>query len=321
MSLTDQAGLPDFPFRRGAHDRLTELRAEPRMVDRAWADPDTRVLVVDEGRLATRADHRGLEFVAPADAPAGERMLLGALDGTTYLLVLARHAPQSPVSDELEVSEAAAAGPRPAAELVSLRRMALLLGDPEASLAAHAVALANWHQRHPRCSACGATTTVTQAGAARSCPDCGALDFPRISPAVIMTVIDDDDRCLLAHNAARDESWYSTVAGFVDPGESAESAVAREVREETAIEVDRLTYLGSQPWPFPSELMLGFSAHARTTDITVDGTEITDARWFDRDLLRTEVEAGTLVIPTTVSISGALISRWYGGELPTRRTG
>ena len=134
-----------------------------------------------------------------------------------------------------------------------------------------------------------------------------------------MLVIDDQDRCLLGHNVARRTTWYSTLAGFVEPGETPEQAVIREVREEAGIDVTDVRYAGSQPWPFPSSLMLGYFARATTTEVVVDGDEIADARWFSRDDVRTQVEAGRLVLPTTISIAGALISSWYGGALPANR--
>lgn len=310
--------LPDFPFRRSRHDRLTERRRDKAFLDAAWSEPATRVLVVHDGRLAVSDDERTLRWVRPADAPAGERMLLGAVDGAVHFLVVTDKTAEVATYDEVQVSQAADTGPAAGTTFASLRRMALRLDDVEASLAVHAVALANWHLRHRECSVCGAATVVDEAGASRRCPHCETQHFPRTNPAVIMTVIDDADRCLLAHNAARDERWYSTVAGFVEPGESPEEAVVREVREETGVEVDAVTYLGSQPWPFPSELMLGYTAHAATTDIAVDGEEITRARWFTRDELGAMLTAGDVVVPTTVSISGALITRWYGEALPPR---
>jgi NAD+ diphosphatase len=136
---------------------------------------------------------------------------------------------------------------------------------------------------------------------------------------VIMLVVDEHDRCLLGHNGARAREWYSTLAGFVEPGEAPEQAVVREVKEETGVDVADVTYAGSQPWPFPSSLMLGFFATALNTDITVDGVEITRARWFTREELRDEITAGRLVVPTTISISGALITSWYGEQLPPNR--
>ncbi|MEJ7690753.1 MAG: NAD(+) diphosphatase [Nocardioidaceae bacterium] len=134
-----------------------------------------------------------------------------------------------------------------------------------------------------------------------------------------MTVVDDEGRCLLGHNSARADGWFSTLAGFVEPGESPEQAVVREVHEEVGVRIDRVTYLGSQPLAVPSSLMLGFEAHASSHDIEVDGNEITDARWFTRGELREAVEAAEVGLPTTISIAGALLTRWYGEELPANR--
>lgn len=243
-------------------------------------------------------DGGGLAWCSPAEAPPGERMLLGAAAGVARFVVLA--------SEELEGTATA-----------GLRELAMSLDETEAGLAVHAAGLTNWHRKHPRCSVCGESTRASQSGESRVCAACGALHFPRTDPAVIMLVVDDQDRCLLGHNVARRTTWYSTLAGFVEPGETPEQAVVREVREETGIDVTDVQYAGSQPWPFPSSLMLGFFARATSTEIVVDGTEIADAYWFSRDDLRTRVEAGDLVLPTTISIAGALISKWYGGELPT----
>jgi NAD+ diphosphatase len=227
-------------------------------------------------------------------------MLLGAVGDVTHFVVMA--------ADD-------AAGTSTA----GLRELAMALDETEAGLAVHAAGLANWHHKHPRCSMCGGPTEVSLSGEMRTCPACGAQHFPRTDPAVIMLVVDDDDRCLLGHNVARRTTWYSTLAGFVEPGESPEQAVVREVREETGVEVTDVRYAGSQPWPFPSSLMLGYQARATTTEVVVDGQEIADARWFSRDDVRRAVQAGDLVLPTTISIAGALISRWYGAELPANR--
>lgn len=255
-------------------------------------------------KLVTRTDG-GLDLVAPNDAPRGERFLLGAVDGGVVFLVLAD-------SDHDDIARDS--------PLVELRRLVDGLSEVELSLAVHAVALGGWHRKHPHCAVCGALTDATEAGASRSCPKCGAAHFPRTDPAVIMLVVDDEGRCLLGHNSARAEGWFSTLAGFVEPGEAPEEAVVREVFEETGIMVDDVTYAGSQPWPFPSSLMLGFFARATSGDINVDGEEITEARWFTRDELRTGVESGQLVVPTTISIAGALLTSWYGAPLPSPRS-
>lgn len=291
------ASLPDFPFRRTAHDRLAERRDDADFLAQAWADPTTRVLAVRDGQLATSDSADALRLFAPDDAPAGERLLLGAADGVVYFLV-------------------ATAGSPAGSRFTGLRQLATVLDGVRASLAVHAVALAGWHVRHPRCAQCGATTEVAEAGACRRCPTCGAAHFPRTDPAVIMLVTDGADRCLLGHNSARGAGWFSTLAGFVEPGESPEQAVVREVREEVGVEVGSVAYAASQPWPFPSSLMLGYFADATTTAVRVDGAEITEARWFSRAELTDGVKAGDVGLPTTLSIAGALITAWYGADLP-----
>ena len=147
------------------------------------------------------------------------------------------------------------------------------------------------------------------------CGRCGAQHFPRADPAVIMLVT-DGDRALLGRQASWPEGRFSTLAGFVDPGESLEQAVVREVAEEVGVEVDQVTYFGNQPWPFPASLMVGFFARARTTEIAVDDHEISDARWFTRDELRAGAETGRLVLPGGISISRSLVESWYGAPLP-----
>jgi len=307
--------LPEYPFARGRHDRLSERRSDDEFLSRAWSDPATRALVMRDWQLATNEERDALRFVSPDDAPVGERMLLGSADGVVHFLVLAaadRGAELYAEYDEIKVLEDQSAD-----ELFSgLRQLATRLSDAEASLAVHAVALAGWHRRHPRCAVCGAATEVAQAGAVRRCPACSSQHFPRTDPAVIMLVVDDQDRCLLGHNRARDDGWFSTLAGFVEPGETPEQAVTREVEEETGVVVGDVSYAGSQPWPFPSCLMLGYFARAESTGITVDGEEITDARWFSRAELTKAVESGAVGLPTTLSIAGALITSWYGGPLP-----
>jgi NAD+ diphosphatase len=139
--------------------------------------------------------------------------------------------------------------------------------------------------------------------------------FPRTDPAVIMMVT-DGDRALLGRQASWPEGRYSTLAGFVDPGESLEEAVVREVAEETGVEVGEVSYFGNQPWPFPQSLMVGFFARARSTEIHVDGAELSDARWFTREEMKEQAESGELVLPGGISISRSLVEAWYGAPLP-----
>ena len=214
--------------------------------------------------------------------------------------------------------EAAAPGPdgaRPA----DLRQSGALLGDRDSGLLTHAVALDNWHATHTHCPRCGALTEVVPGGHARICPVDGSEHFPRTDPAVITLVTDATDRALLARNASWPEHRVSILAGFVEPGESAEQAVAREVAEETGIVVGDIRYLASQPWPMPRSLMLGFWARAAGSQpIHVDEEEIAEAHWFSRDGLRAAMAAGESRLPPPVSIAHRIIEAWYGAELPAQ---
>ena len=210
----------------------------------------------------------------------------------------------------------------PAGDLVtahtwrSLRDLAPALSSREAGLATEAVALAAWHASHPRCPRCGEPTEVIQGGWVRRCTNDASEHYPRTDPAVIMAVVDDADRLLLGRSAQWAPGKFSTLAGYVEPGEPLEAAVRREVLEEVGVQIGAVEYRGSQPWPFPASLMLGFVAHATSTDIQVDGVEVVDARWFDRSGLVDAIEAGSVVLPGRASIARALIEDWYGAALP-----
>jgi len=200
-----------------------------------------------------------------------------------------------------------------------LRELVGGLGSPSAGLATEAVALAAWHANHERCPRCGGRTTVENAGWTRRCVAQGIEIYPRTDPAVIMTVVHgagDDERLLLGHAAHWPDRRFSTLAGYVEPGESLESAVRREVLEEAGVVVGDVVYRGSQPWPFPASLMLGFTARARTSEIHVDGVELTDARWFTRTELDRAARSGEVLLPGRTSIARSLVEDWFGGRLP-----
>ena len=310
--MTGDRGLGRLALARETVDRATERRADPAWLAAAWADPRTRVLVVRSGTALVRfAEVRAdLVFVSPAEAPPGVRFLLGAdADGVVYFGADAR-------LDRVPMDRQRApdgAGVRPS----SLRQVGSLLGDRDAGLLTHAVALANWHETHTHCPICGTPTTVKPGGHSTTCPNDGTEHFPRTDPAVIMLVTDPAGRCLLAHNKAWPERRVSILAGFVDPGESAEHAVIREVSEEAGLTVGRVTYLGSQPWPMPRSLMLGFHAFAEGgQDIRIDAEEIGDAHWYTRGELLESLRARQLALPPPVSIARQIIQAWYGGALP-----
>ena len=257
------------------------------------------MLVVNDSGALVRSDGDELElvFLSPGEAPEGTRFLLGVDDdGVAYF----------GVSGELGEGKA-----------MSLRQVGAVLSDRDAGLLTHAVALAYWHDTHTHCPRCGTATVPAPAGHLTTCPADGTEHFPRLDPAVIMLVTDPDDRCLLARNALWPKGRMSVLAGFVEPGESAEQAVAREVFEEAAITVGQIRYLGSQPWPMPRSLMLGFQAVAAAGQrITVDEDEIGEARWFTRAEMLASIEAGELGLAPTSSIARRLIEYWYGAEIP-----
>src|ERR1017187_116360 len=302
--------LQTLALARGTVDRVTYKRNDQAWLDAAWQDPRTRVLVVSGGRALVRMDddQADLIFVPPAQAPAGTRLLLGQdAEGIVYFAVNGDLPPSaSPFS--------AADGVRPA----SLREVGSLLGARDAGLLTHAVALANWYDTHTHCPLDGTPTVPAPGGHSSRCPKDGTEHFPRTDPAVIMLVTDPDDRCLLARNAAWPGRRVSILAGFVDPGESAEQAVVREVGEESGIKVKNVRYVGSQPWPMPRSLMLGFRADAPAGQaITVDHDELAEAHWFSRDELLAAIKSGEIALPPSVSIARHIIEAWYGGPLPS----
>ena len=295
----DSGPLGRLALSRSTVDRATARRNDAEWIAAAWADPRTRVLVVNDSRALVRSDGDELElvFLSPGEAPEGTRFLLGVDDdGIVYF----------GVSGELGDGNA-----------MSLRQVGAVLSDHDAGLLTHAVALAYWHDTHTHCPRCGTATIPASAGHLTTCPRDGTEHFPRLDPAVIMLVTDPDDRCLLARNALWPKGRMSVLAGFVEPGESVEQAVAREVFEEAAIIVGQIRYLGSQPWPMPRSLMLGFQAMAAGGQrITVDDDEIGEARWFTREEMRASIDSGELGIAPTSSIARRLIEYWYGAELP-----
>jgi NAD+ diphosphatase len=290
-------------------DRATERRADTDWVAAVWADPRTRVLVVNDSQALVRSggSRQDLVFLSPGEAPEGTRFLLGVDDEDVAYFG---------VSGVLGAGATVRSGEN-SVKPMSLRQVGAVLTDRDAGLMTHAVALAYWHDTHTHCPRCGTATVPAPAGHLTTCPVDGTEHFPRLDPAVIMLVTDPDDRCLLARNVAWPQRRMSVLAGFVEPGESIEQAVAREVYEETAITVGQIRYLGSQPWPMPRSLMLGFQAVAAGGQpIVVDREEIGEARWFSRAELRASIDEGELGIAPSSSIARRLIEFWYGAELP-----
>lgn len=281
---------------RSTVDRAAHLRGDAKWLAQAWEDPATRVLVVGDGGVPVTGDALG--FVTPQDAPDGERYLLGVeQDGVVYVAVRAN-------------LRAGASVPGSPDSVISLREVGAMLNDRDAGLAVHAIALANWHATHTYCPRCGEPTVAEEGGHVRRCVSDGSQHFPRTDPAVIMLVVDENDRCLLGRQIRWPPRRFSTLAGFVEPGETPEHAVAREVREEVGIAIDSCRYAGAQPWPFPSSLMLGYYANAPGLEPRPDGVEIEEARWFTRSDLVAAVEAGDVLLPPPVSIARHLVRSW-----------
>jgi len=278
-----------FAFNRAEHDRAAHLRKQPEV----WDTEHTKYLVLGGEHVAS-VDGPSLAWLSRADIPEGILIYLGQLDGHNYAAVLVDRVDQKLAP-------------------VGIRTIAPQLAGEELSLAIHAVAMGRWLAGNRHCPACGEEVDVREAGHLLVCPSCGKQHFPRTDPAVIMLVIDINDRALIARNAQWPEKRFSTLAGFVEPGESLEDAVRREVHEEVGIDIGDVSYLGSQPWPFPTSLMLGFHARAASTEIVVDENEIAEARWFTRDELRAATANKEVLLPPTgVSISTWLIEQWLG---------
>jgi NAD+ diphosphatase len=263
-------------------------RAAARRTDEAWieerlADPATRaVAVTGDGGVLVDGE-RAARFPL-GDLPDGERVFLGLEDGVALFA-------------------ADVDGARDGTRVVGVREAGALLPQAEGGVVAYAAAMLNWHRRHPRCSVCGARTVMVEAGHVRRCPQCGAIHHPRTDPVVIMLVT-DGDRALLGRQPTWPPGRYSALAGFVEPGESLEEAVAREVLEEAGVEVREVRYASSQPWPFPTSLMLGFTASYAGGEPRVRDEELDDVRWFGRDQL------GEIDIPPPLAIARRLIDGW-----------
>lgn len=290
-------------------ERAAHLRKNAEHVQAALSNPETLFVPVWESRssILRHGDVMVAHFVTGVQAFAstdpGEFVLLGEFRGHAVFAVgLSGERPQLPDA---------------AVDFQDLRTLAGALPPEEAGLLAYARAMIHWRDTHRFCGRCGSPTQSIDGGHVLRCSNeaCRSQQFPRIDPAVIVLVT-DGERALLGRQASWPPGRYSTVAGFVEPGESLEDAVAREVHEETGVQVDAVDYHSSQPWPFPSSLMLGFTAHASSTEILRVDDELEDARWWTR----AEIAGGAVGLPFTHSISFRLIEDWYdsGADRPLR---
>jgi NAD+ diphosphatase len=269
-------------------DRRSDVRKDDAWIQDQWVSADALVHVTWRGQVASDGP------LAPEDVAAHEHtpVYLGELAGSARFAVDLSHVEEAGLPKGLRFR--------------SLRELAFRLPEDEANVWAFASGIGIWHTGHRFCGACGGPTVVQAAGHERKCTSCGMLHFPRTDPAVIMLVHDGGERCLLGRQAIWPQGMYSTLAGFVEPGESLEDAVRRETMEEAGVPVTDVRYLESQPWPFPRSIMLGFHARALSTELRVDTNELEDARWFTAE----ELHARAATTPPSFAISARLIQAW-----------
>ncbi|MDJ0710236.1 MAG: NAD(+) diphosphatase [Woeseiaceae bacterium] len=281
-------------------DRNGERRKDPDWLAEALSSSETRFVPVWGDRCLVGGDPAGAVLL---DADTARPFIA---DENAIFLGLFRDRPAFSVA----IPQVADAPFADLGEFKDLRFLGTILPPDEANLVAHARALVLWHNATLYCGKCGSASQPAAGGNTRRCcnPDCKQEIFPRTDPAIIV-LVSDGDRCLLGRQASWPEGRYSTIAGFVEPGESLEDAVRREVYEETNIRVGGVHYHSSQPWPFPSSLMLGFIAEAASSAIKLNDGELEDARWFSRDELR----SGEVGLPFRISIARRLVDHWIDG--------
>jgi len=295
------------PYRPNAFAGSPLDRLDARRSDTAWiagllSDPASRAALVWRGRNLVQGDKAmPVAALLPVDAyaellKAHPWALLGERSGA-HLFAIDLSGVDAP-----DVPEGA--------RFEDLRRMGGLLAEDEAAILAHARGLMYWRTRHRYCGVCGAACLPGNAGHVMLCGGCGAQHFPRTDPAVIMLVTHGELALLGQPARFRDVRVFTTLAGFVEPGESLEEAVAREVWEEARVRVGNVRYQSSQPWPFPASIMLGFTAEAEGLKIQADADELVEARWFTREEARAEEE---FILPPDMSIARRLIEAWIGG--------
>jgi NAD+ diphosphatase len=284
------AGAPNT-FAGEALDRAGTRRRDAEWLAARLADPTTRIVAASASGVIADAD--GPRLLAVDELPDGVETVLLGVDGDGRAVFAADPGEDLP------------------GERRGLRDLAGVVSQAEGGLLAHAVALLNWHRRHRFCANCGAPTQAREAGHIRSCPACGAEHHPRTDPVVIM-LVSDGDRAMLGRQRQWPAGRYSALAGFVEPGESLEEAVAREVREESGVRVTDVEYRSSQPWPFPTSLMLGFRARWAEGEPAVRDGELEDVRWCTRE----ELVGGAVLLPPREAIARRLIDEWLGREAP-----
>lgn len=300
------------PLATSALDRVSDLRKDEAWLDAAYGDSGAVVHVVTKGQVATMGDRSATLSVGAVERFVSREalVLLGVLDGRTHFAVDLSDVERRKIEDALHED----------AMFMGLRDAAATLHADDANLLAFASGIATWHVNHRFCGRCGGPTVVRAAGHERHCEACGADHFPRTDPAVIVLIRDKSgERCVLGRQKVWPPRMFSTLAGFLEPGESLEDTVMREMREEVGLPVEDVRYSSSQPWPFPQSLMLGFHAVASSDEIRVHPTELDDAQWFERDVVdasRAMGRRGDPMIPPPMTIARRLVDEWLDNQLP-----
>ena len=340
VAASEEIPPADLVLSRTLLDRDGVRRHDPRLLTTLLADPATRVLAVRGDRLPVREDPAGVRLALRPPVPDDAGLPGCYLGVSQEVAIVATFAPAERRPDPAAAPDATAPAPAAAPDASapapvgvapaaasdadsdadtpayrSLRSVGAVLDAADTGIAVSAVAMANWQATQSFCTRCGHRTAFVEAGWVARC-DQGHDHYPRTDAAVIMSIVDEDDRLLLARGSRHGGPMKSVLAGFVEPGESLESAVIRESLEEVGLSVDRMRYVGNQPWPMPASLMIGFAATAHRTRLRLDPDEIAEAQWFDRAQLRAALDEGRLRIPPRLSIARHLIETWYGARLP-----
>lgn len=321
MKLAEQV-----TFGGSALNRAAELRSDAPGLAAAWAADSARVLLLWRGKVLVQGEALDRLWLAPTAHPVvaarqDRAMLLGLDDDSAAIFAVdisdwqPDEVPDS-LNSFVDLSEQRHPDLPEDTCFTELRRIMVRLSPRDAELAATAKAILGWHQSHAFCSRCGAKSALSMAGWQSTCPACNAAHFPRTDPVVIM-LITHGNSVLLGRSHGWPDGMYSLLAGFIEPGETIEAAVRREVFEEAGIRVGQVSYLASQPWPFPASLMLGCRGQALSRDITIDPAEIEDALWLSREDMLT-VFAGehpTILRPRRGAIAGFLLENWLADRL------
>lgn len=310
---------PPICFTANPLDRQSAHRGKDEWRLERLRDPDSRFLLLsgdlkalidlrreDGPGIAWLSNAQILDLLVPASGSPAPCFFLGEAEGIAHFVV--------------DAAGHERAGADQGGKFIDIRSIAASLPVPESGILAQARSIVDWHRRHGFCAVCGARTDPADGGYRRRCrdPECGADHFPRTDPVVIMLVV-REDRCLLGRQPRFPRGSYSALAGFVEPGESLEDAVRREIQEEAGVAVGRVRYIASQPWPYPSSLMIGCVAEGLSEEISIDGEELEEARWFARDEVRAMTEASLDMqasprMPPPLSLAHQLALRWLDGE-------